>query len=71
MNTPTLVLLVVAACWPIISRLYRALNDQAHKGAFTWRVVDNEGHVYASGSTQLHRLAVEQSEAAKARMGTE
>ena len=71
MNTPTFILLVVAACWPVISWLYRALDDQVHKGAFTWEVADNDGHVYASGTTQLHRLAVEQVEAEVTRMGTE
>ena len=71
MNTPTVVLLVVAACWPIISWLYRVLDDRVHKGAFTWEVADNDGHVFASGTTQLRRIAVDQAEAEAARMGTE
>ena len=71
MNGPTVVLLIVAALWSVWIVFGGGVGDRFHRGAFTYRVTDDDGNILEEGTADLERVALERGEAAANRWRTE
>ena len=64
MNTPTAVLLAVAALWSVWIVFGGGVGERLHRGAFTYQVTDEDGNILEEGTADLERVALERGEAA-------
>ena len=64
MNTPTAVVLIVTALWPVWVMFGGGVDDRLHRGTFTYQVTDEDGHILEEGTADLERVALERGEAA-------
>lgn len=68
MNTPTVVLLIAAACWPIWATLHTKAGERLQRGSFAYQVTDDVGQVLERGTAGTYADALELAEVAAARL---